>query len=211
MDINSIVLQTSRMEGDPPLPPPQPRKRRRPALSCIQCRRRKIKCDRNMPCGQCISSKTSECQYSSDPAPQSKRSRVNENGQYPVTSSAIDHSPGSTTHASPNSNGGTDNVIRGILPNSTSFWAERTAIDEGPLPLRGQTTVPRQTPSDPTVQALLDRVHKLEQIISENDAMDAGPSLVNAPYVRGPSLRGSLSKTRFFGQSHWVNSIDQVG
>ncbi|KAK6592897.1 C6 zinc finger domain-containing protein [Botrytis cinerea] len=209
MDINSIVLQTSRMEGDPPLPPPQPRKRRRPALSCIQCRRRKIKCDRNMPCGQCISSKTSECQYSSDPAPHSKRSRVNENGQYPVTSSAVGHSPGSTTHASPNSNGGTDNAIRCILPNSTSFWAERTTIDEGPLPLRGQTTAPRQTPSDPTVQALLDRVHKLEQIISENDAMDAGPSLVNAPYVRGPSLRGSLSKTRFFGQSHWVNSIDQ--
>lgn len=29
-------------------------RRRRPALSCISCRRRKIKCDRNSPCGQCV-------------------------------------------------------------------------------------------------------------------------------------------------------------
>ncbi|KAJ5724705.1 hypothetical protein N7493_006433 [Penicillium malachiteum] len=30
-----------------------PRKRRRPALSCEQCRRRKVRCDREMPCGPC--------------------------------------------------------------------------------------------------------------------------------------------------------------
>ncbi|KAJ5923445.1 hypothetical protein N7454_008690 [Penicillium verhagenii] len=33
-----------------------PRKRRRPALSCEQCRRRKVRCDREMPCGPCIKS-----------------------------------------------------------------------------------------------------------------------------------------------------------
>ncbi|KAJ5646471.1 hypothetical protein N7490_002843 [Penicillium lividum] len=33
-----------------------PRKRRRPALSCEQCRRRKVRCDREMPCGPCIRS-----------------------------------------------------------------------------------------------------------------------------------------------------------
>ncbi|KAF7951395.1 hypothetical protein EAE96_006708 [Botrytis aclada] len=209
MDINSIVLQTSRMEENPPPPPTQPRKRRRPALSCIQCRHRKIKCDRNMPCGQCISSKTAACQYSSDPAPHSKRSRVNGNGQYPVTPSTVGHSPGSTTHALPSCNGGTDNVANGVLPNSTSFWAERTSIVEGSYPPRGQVIVPHHTPPDPTVQALLDRVHKLEQILSETDAMNDGPNLLNDSYVRGPSLRGSLSETRFFGQSHWMNSIDQ--
>jgi hypothetical protein len=40
----------------------QPRKRRRPALSCISCRSRKIKCDRNDPCNHCLASKT-ECAY----------------------------------------------------------------------------------------------------------------------------------------------------
>jgi hypothetical protein len=44
-----------------------PRKRRRPALSCVQCRRRKVKCDRNNPCGQCMLLRNSDpCTYSSD-------------------------------------------------------------------------------------------------------------------------------------------------
>ncbi|KAI1772968.1 hypothetical protein F4818DRAFT_129603 [Hypoxylon cercidicola] len=41
---------------------PQPRKRRRPALSCLECRRRKIKCDRNQPCAHCVSSR-SQCSF----------------------------------------------------------------------------------------------------------------------------------------------------
>lgn len=35
----------------------QPQRRRRPALSCLECRRRKIKCDRNDPCTHCVSAK----------------------------------------------------------------------------------------------------------------------------------------------------------
>ncbi|KAI9699963.1 MAG: hypothetical protein M1836_002497 [Candelina mexicana] len=30
-----------------------PQKRARPVLSCIECRRKKLKCDRSLPCGQC--------------------------------------------------------------------------------------------------------------------------------------------------------------
>ena len=33
----------------------QPRRRRRPARSCVECRRRKIRCDRNDPCTRCVS------------------------------------------------------------------------------------------------------------------------------------------------------------
>ncbi|KAG9253572.1 uncharacterized protein F5Z01DRAFT_147121 [Emericellopsis atlantica] len=40
----------------------QRRRRRRPALSCIECRRRKIKCDRNDPCGHCIATNT-QCTF----------------------------------------------------------------------------------------------------------------------------------------------------
>ncbi|KAH8884071.1 hypothetical protein GQ53DRAFT_731238 [Thozetella sp. PMI_491] len=35
----------------------QRRRRRRPALSCLECRRRKIKCDRSEPCAHCVSAK----------------------------------------------------------------------------------------------------------------------------------------------------------
>ncbi|CAI7672477.1 unnamed protein product [Penicillium viridicatum] len=40
----------------------QPRRRRRPARSCIECRRRKIRCDRNDPCTRCVSVHT-RCTY----------------------------------------------------------------------------------------------------------------------------------------------------
>ncbi|KAF2716792.1 hypothetical protein K431DRAFT_171254 [Polychaeton citri CBS 116435] len=44
-----------------------PRKRRRPALSCVPCRLRKVKCDREIPCGQCSrTSAVSTCYYDSD-------------------------------------------------------------------------------------------------------------------------------------------------
>ncbi|KAE8415395.1 hypothetical protein BDV36DRAFT_285413 [Aspergillus pseudocaelatus] len=40
-------------------------RRRRPALSCTVCRRRKLKCDRALPCSQCVKSKTPDlCVYS---------------------------------------------------------------------------------------------------------------------------------------------------
>lgn len=48
----------------PPLDGPPPRKRRRPALSCFECRRRKIKCDRNFPCKQCVQSRIQTCTFS---------------------------------------------------------------------------------------------------------------------------------------------------
>lgn len=42
----------------------EPKRRRRPPLSCITCRRRKLKCDRCAPCSQCIKSRTPDnCSY----------------------------------------------------------------------------------------------------------------------------------------------------
>lgn len=40
-----------------------PRKRRRPAHSCVECRRRKVRCDRNKPCTQCTTHKFVPCVY----------------------------------------------------------------------------------------------------------------------------------------------------
>lgn len=40
------------------------RRRRRPPLSCLVCRRRKLKCDRSLPCAQCVKSKSVDsCTY----------------------------------------------------------------------------------------------------------------------------------------------------
>ncbi|PWY69731.1 hypothetical protein BO70DRAFT_365661 [Aspergillus heteromorphus CBS 117.55] len=61
------------MDGDHPSPKSPPR-RRRPPLSCTICRRRKLKCDRALPCGQCTKSKTpDQCIYVGPQAPSSSR------------------------------------------------------------------------------------------------------------------------------------------
>ncbi|KAI5918388.1 hypothetical protein F4810DRAFT_692557 [Camillea tinctor] len=39
------------------------RRRRRPILACEPCRRKKIKCDHDVPCGPCTRSRTSYCSY----------------------------------------------------------------------------------------------------------------------------------------------------
>ncbi|OHE91924.1 fungal specific transcription factor [Colletotrichum orchidophilum] len=57
--------------------PDQPsaqKKRRRPALACEQCRRRKVRCDRNLPCNTCIRSKHALCTYTSQTKPAPRKS-----------------------------------------------------------------------------------------------------------------------------------------
>jgi hypothetical protein len=44
------------------------RKRRRPAVACTECRRRKVKCDRSLPCTSCVLS-TLACSYNSLDSP----------------------------------------------------------------------------------------------------------------------------------------------
>ncbi|KIA75862.1 Zn(II)2Cys6 transcription factor [Aspergillus ustus] len=47
---------------------PAERRRRRPAVSCALCRRRKIRCNRESPCSNCIKSKSEPCVYDSNDA-----------------------------------------------------------------------------------------------------------------------------------------------
>ncbi|KAJ2894002.1 C6 zinc finger domain-containing protein [Zalerion maritima] len=47
-----------------------PRKRQRVRLSCLECRRRKLSCDRAFPCERCVKSGTpDQCSYESKPGP----------------------------------------------------------------------------------------------------------------------------------------------
>ncbi|CAK4011618.1 C6 zinc finger domain [Lecanosticta acicola] len=49
---------------DEPTGEEPPRKRRRPALSCEPCRRRKVRCDRMHPCGPCVRMRVQQaCEY----------------------------------------------------------------------------------------------------------------------------------------------------
>jgi hypothetical protein len=71
----------------------EPRRRNRPALSCIQCRTRKIRCDRNEPCASCMKSKIVNCTYEEARRPKPRLWRLS---PAPGGAHHPEHSPTST-------------------------------------------------------------------------------------------------------------------
>lgn len=75
------------------------RKRRRPAISCARCRRRKIKCDQCVPCNNCKRAKVDDCTYPETHTPAKRASRrassrsppPRANSQLPLRHSAPQH------------------------------------------------------------------------------------------------------------------------
>ena len=180
-------------------PTAPPRKRRRPALSCEQCRRRKIKCDRNYPCNHCSQSKSAVCTYNAEtakplnyhvndpPKEQHGMNRLLQAMNIPPITSLEDPSPESVPH----------------------FHEHRTKFASwGPLTPESQQGQPSGSSSE--VQALVDRVRKLEQMLPERSDREYTSIFSKTPKSAPRQLRGTLSKTRFFGQSHWMHAFGMV-
>ncbi|KAL4957548.1 hypothetical protein BDW69DRAFT_191519 [Aspergillus filifer] len=66
------------------------RRRRRPAVSCALCRRRKIRCNRESPCNNCIKSKNGQCVYENDVPPRQQRPNSGHTATVDRTKSAQD-------------------------------------------------------------------------------------------------------------------------
>jgi len=202
-----------------------PRKRRRPALSCVECRRRKIKCDRNDPCTQCTMSKSASCTYKdgypgpdhsikpavSDPIPVKPNGDLGGCGvtTLPFTNgislSQDTRSLDSSTRTVP--------LFEGSHSNSTTLYSPSVGSTEEPQP-------------EQNVQVLLKRVKKLEETLdtvsrgnpapqwtslSSIDCAGSSTSFFGSHVkISVPELRGSVSKTRLFGQSHWMSAFEHV-
>lgn len=172
------------------------RRRRRPALACEKCRRRKIKCDRNTPCDQCIRSKSETCAYLPDdaPVPAGKKRRV---GISHTTNTST--TPSTTSHESPSS---TANI-----PAAGAFDALTDQFSIG-----GNSTTDPSKERASTVRAPLDQLHQLRHKLPDPaNTESAEPATVSSPIHNDAlPMKGVFEKTRLFGQSHWMNSIEQV-
>ncbi len=168
---------------------PNPRKRRRPAPSCQECKRRKVKCDRSEPCGHCILSKK-QCHYSGHyDHGSSKPSRIDiANGRAPTPVSQV--SNGLHRSRAP-----TVPVIPSLpdLPYATPPQPSVSAT--GPSPAASEAT----HPSGGITSATTTTNPGLHHIA-------AGPQ-DDDRYRDG---RISLNKSRLFGQSHWTNATLEV-
>jgi hypothetical protein len=223
------------------------KKRRRPALACEQCRRRKIKCDRNMPCNHCTKAKIATCTYVATHTPASHLARgAKSKGGRAFLSSASASDRGrdsrprpvqpapaaskSQTHAQDQPGRPAFTPPSSQSPQSNEFLLHSNSVAGIPTFVRpsepGSSAVPSSaasasvasTAEPPDVQRLAARVHHLEEkfqkVVLAGDGDDAeavrwhGAGASPGQQDFGP--RGMISKTRYFGRSHWMNGFTLV-
>ncbi|KAI6597145.1 hypothetical protein MCOR06_002187 [Pyricularia oryzae] len=156
------------------------RKRRRPALACDECRRRKVKCDRAVPCTNCVRHQCADvCSYHASHVP---RRRV----------------PDLTPPADPESVWPPRAVEDLQTPAATSGSSNPGVDGRSP-----------SSALDANVTSLNERIRELEERLSRGQA-SAGPDgsahdAAQRTINRG-APKGILAKTRYFGVSHWMHS-----
>ncbi|OIW29326.1 hypothetical protein CONLIGDRAFT_615196 [Coniochaeta ligniaria NRRL 30616] len=188
------------------------RRRRRPALSCLECRRRKIKCDRNDPCAHCVSTK-SPCSYKTfndksvfQPQPQQGA------GSWRLASS-LSASPLALAEVQQTS---TNNSIseHGNHPSGPRIVIPPAVRQDGiPNALGRDDTRPTESvrATEPDLRDLFKRVQKLEESSASNPIhglSQTGRDIL----ARQCGLQDSqiiLNKTRILRWSHWMGTAQE--
>ncbi|KAK3679527.1 hypothetical protein LTR78_001088 [Recurvomyces mirabilis] len=178
-----------------------PKKRRRPAKSCEQCRQRKVKCDLEEPCGPCGKARTSLfCTYSSefsrkpseveaqlDNATASGRSESFAGVARPShfrtpSTTPKDGKPGVTSSAG--------------RTRATHLESQRPALHKDHARPGVSIGLPWET----------DGSQGLRGDSSRNVRHDRSSLTIDAPL---PCLRVTSDKTRIFNQTHWSQTAAQ--
>ncbi|OTB04516.1 hypothetical protein M426DRAFT_151853 [Hypoxylon sp. CI-4A] len=170
------------------------RRRRRPPVSCVLCRRRKIRCDRENPCSNCVKSRSGNCVYDShSPAPLQLGRGARRESHYPTPTSSSTGAaaaiPSQTSSSSPRA-------------DSSASSQEIELLRDKIRQLEGQLAKAKQTPRSPDTSS-----KSIETITSHlsgtfhihHDDQQSGQHRVVS--------RSVTHKTRVFGQSHWVTGF----
>nr|BBJ34515.1 putative transcriptional regulator [Alternaria solani] len=187
---------------------------RRPATSCLLCRKRKTRCNQESPCSNCIRSRNENCVYDSrsHPAPIS-RARLSQAQAAPVPRHQESVSLSRTSNASGSTLSG-----RAPISMETSSTAPSTppsqasALDSESLRLKLRiqdleeqlsrlasrpVNSPFETPNS-TIQMMDSTISGTFHVHCEGSTLGQQPAIA----------RSVSHKTRFFGQSHWaVNGV----
>ncbi|OJJ43661.1 hypothetical protein ASPZODRAFT_136113 [Penicilliopsis zonata CBS 506.65] len=224
--------QTYQGQGDREKSPP---KRRRPPLSCTECRRRKLKCDRLLPCSQCVRSKTADsCIYTGlQPEMRAQRQPSSEIAAHQDNTSPLAIS--SNAISVPRPPGGLPSANTTTTAITTVAAAQNSSPSQAGVfvfdsklknPAHRITKAPR--PPD-EVHELRRRVQTLEHALAraanvptpEHSGYDgvSEMGLRSVPLHQDQILddhvenladacfRGKMRKTRYFGRCHWTLSV----
>lgn len=197
------------------------RRRQRPQLSCILCKRRKVKCDRELPCDQCYKlSKGRSCVYRDDLLPPSPGSdtvspephveSLRNPTQFlsglgaPSNLDQTRYKEGPALSRGQHQHGG-DSVT------PAHFGDAGTASVLGSISTNAQAPfleTPSRSPRNPGRAALT---------IMTGNASDAAAAILNGPLlINDDGRHGNLTflddewATSFHGNSHWSSVFSQV-
>lgn len=175
--------------------PTAPKRLRRPPLSCVQCRRRRVKCDRSYPCSNCTKSKMETCSYAPSHTP--KGSNQTKTKAKKVTS--LSNSTDCTLSAVAASHQVCSPGL--MLSSSSTVSTLATQHENSSLPISRRL---RQD-ADPSQHA----GHSLDYDSADGAGrLPVPPSQDDAnPIAR---VRNNILKGRHFGQSHWMNTVIMV-
>ncbi|KAI1766820.1 putative C6 transcription factor [Hypoxylon sp. FL1150] len=182
------------------MPEPE-RRRRRPPVSCVLCRQRKIRCNRESPCNNCLRSRTVNCIY-----------------ENPV--SQLPHRTAELSLGPPDSSTPANNKKPSSIGSSSSRPSHASAS-----PATASTRPSYSASQD--VESLKYRIKQLEEQLSraEQNASMAPPQATETITSRisgtfyvhhedrlagqssGAIPRSTSHKSREFGQSHWINGL----
>lgn len=194
----------------PAIVPQGKKKRRRPALSCEQCRRRKIRCDRLQPCSHCIKSSIPDCHYvpTHIPASWAKKAQLQQAEQ---TAAAAAAAPPPT---------GPPALPRAILPAPRP--RPPSEQDRGAFCMVKAMRRPSSGPSSvASSQDLLSvsahdwaaSMHfledKLETVSISNSGSPSSHGTHKTEDASG-STRANAAKTTYYGPTHWLRSTALV-
>ncbi|KAI9042745.1 uncharacterized protein KD926_005075 [Aspergillus affinis] len=174
------------------------RRRRRPAVSCALCRRRKLRCNRENPCSNCLKARNASCIYEShsppsQPAQTLQRLATDENASYTskqsiVSSNLSSSLAGSTTAPLPASQSSSQDVelMKSRIKDLEEQLSKATSSKSTP---RSQASPPNSE-----IETATSQIGGTYYFQRENSSFGPPQGLT----------RSVMHKTRLFGQSHWI-------
>ncbi|KAF1938229.1 hypothetical protein EJ02DRAFT_469100 [Clathrospora elynae] len=187
------------------------RRRKRPAISCTLCRKRKMRCDRERPCSNCVRSKTGSCVYGTDVTEQRPSAGLSaplqprQNG--PRVATAVPTPSAIPTPLAIQYDSSYASAFAPSTSNSSSSFelaAMKARIAELEDKLsQAASTISSVYSATASTSAL---THNVETFTSFADTIDVLQD--SRAFGRANAIsRGIAHKNRVFGQSHWMNGF----
>jgi hypothetical protein len=176
------------------------RRRRRPPRSCDECRRRKIKCNRQMPCNHCTATRK-HCVFSNAASRPTLNYGNETSSGRPIGPQVTPQQPSEPVPAVTDSSGNS-----AVLARENMRWDPPQELNE---PSR----------QDDRINELESRLRTLEEhllsrsIPKQSVDTSAAEGLGQSGYASNPVLHGAkpiLNKSRLFGRTHWTNDVPEV-